>query len=255
MFMTHKSNTPPKVHAFGFQNVEPEEKTQMVQAVFDKVANKYDIMNDLMSLTLHRKWKDHFVNLVAIKPNFQHLDMAGGTGDISERIRQKLQKIGLTGTITLCDLNYDMLSNAHTSKNVPLGPQPVCANAEVLPFCDEAFDAYTIAFGIRNVTHIEAALAQAYRVLKPGGQFLCLEFSKVTSPILSAAYKFYTLKCIPKLGKLMANDEASYQYLAESIDQFMPPFTLKEKLSHAGFKNVTYTHLTGGIVAIHCGWK
>ncbi len=253
--MVHKTNPHQKLHSFGFQHVEPEQKTHMVQAVFNKVAHKYDLMNDLMSLTLHRKWKDHFVNFLAVKPNFQHLDMAGGTGDISDRIRQKLLKLGLEGKITLCDLNHDMLTHAHTSKDLSLRPAPVCANAEILPFCDDAFDGYTIAFGIRNVTHIDAALAEAYRVLKPGGQFLCLEFSKVTWPFFSSAYKFYTLKCIPMLGKLVANDEASYRYLAESIDKFMPPLMFKDKLSKTGFKNVTYNNLSGGIVAIHCGWK
>ena len=181
--------------------------------------------------------------------------MAAGTGDISERVAQKLQKLGLTGKITLCDLNYDMLSHACEPAHAPFSSHRVCANAEILPFRDEAFDAYTIAFGIRNVTHIDAALGQAYRVLKPGGQFLCLEFGKVTSPILSAAYKFYTLTCLPKLGKLVAKDEASYEYLAQSIEQFMPPFQFKEKLSQAGFKCITYSNLTGGVVAIHCGWK
>lgn len=243
---------------FGFKQVDPDDKTSLVQSVFGRVAGRYDVMNDLMSAGLHRLWKDKFISLVRFQPNQRYLDVAGGTGDIALRLWHRLKRQELGGDISVFDLNPDMLE---AGKNIALD-QGICdglewieGNAEALPFEENSQDVYTITFGLRNVTHRDKALREALRVLKSGGQFLCMEFGPVEKPILGALYKFYSFKVIPKIAKYVARDEAAYQYFVESIQQFPTPDTLKYMMSQAGFTHVTYQKLSLGIVTIHMGWK
>lgn len=243
---------------FGFQKVSPEEKTQKVLGVFSSVARKYDVMNDMMSLGFHRLWKDSLIRELSPFPGMRLLDMAGGTGDITLRFLKKTQSMSPQPTVFLCDINQDMLDigrrnliDAGILDRVTYD----CCDAASLPFQEASMDAYTIAFGLRNVTKIQAALHEAYRVLKPGGRFLCLEFSKVGLPFLNKLYKSYSFHIIPKLGQWIAHDEGSYQYLVESIETFPSQEQLKKMLETAGFQYVTYRNLTQGIVAIHKGVK
>lgn len=240
---------------FGYKDVSPEEKTQGVIGVFDSVADSYDIMNDVMSGGLHRLWKDHFVRIARPRPRMKCLDVAGGTGDIAFRIRKKA---GPSANITVFDLNQNML-NVGRDRAIDKGWindfEWTCGDAAKLPFEDNSFDLYTIAFGLRNVTHIDTALKEAVRVLKPGGRFYCLEFSHVRNPILSKAYDFYSFTALPKMGELIAKDKDSYQYLAESIRKFPCQEDLKARMNEAGFKNSSFSNLSGGICAIHKGEK
>lgn len=253
----------PERTQFGERTVSPEEKTGLVHGVFDNVADKYDLMNDLMSGGLHRLWKDRLIRQIRPKPGQRFLDVAGGTGDIAFRIRQKIknQKLPLPsggGDIVVCDLTAHMLEvgrNRAIDKGWLEGFEWVTGNAESLPFPDQHFDVYTIAFGLRNVTHIDTALAEAYRVLKPGGRFFCLEFSRVENPILSKGYDMYSFGLIPKIGRFVARDEDSYQYLVESIRKFPKQEELKRRMLDAGFAQAQYTNLSAGIVAIHEGLK
>lgn len=237
--------------SFGYEQVSPEEKTRRVGGVFSSVASKYDIMNDAMSGGLHRLWKDQFVRRVKPREGEDILDMAGGTGDIAFR----MEKSG--ANITVSDINPDMLA-VGMERAVDRGIDTMVwseQNAETLSFPDSHFDAYTIAFGIRNVTDIPKALREAHRVLRYGGRFFCLEFSTVEWAGLSEVYDIYSHKLLPKLGKMIAGDEDSYRYLAESIRKFPPMPVFKSMISDAGFTQTKVEPILGGLVAIHSGWK
>jgi demethylmenaquinone methyltransferase/2-methoxy-6-polyprenyl-1,4-benzoquinol methylase len=242
---------------FGFSRVPLEDKQARVDEVFHKVASRYDLMNDLMSAGLHRVWKDIFV--ARVRPprqaRFRHLDVAGGTGDIAFRVA----KAGSRKTeITVLDINNDMLEVGRqraARRGFEAKLDFVEANAEDLPFEDDCFDAYTIAFGIRNVPRIDKALEEARRVLKRGGHFLCLEFSNVNVPGLDRLYEAYSFHAIPILGRLVTGDEDSYRYLVESIAKFPDAESFAAKITAAGFDRASFTRLSGGIVAIHSGWK
>ncbi len=236
---------------FGERNVDPEEKTRLVRGVFDSVASRYDIMNDLMSGGLHRLWKDHLIRKIRPRAGLHYLDVAGGTGDIAFRIRKKT---GPEARITLCDLNYEMLSvgrDRATDQGKINDFEWVTGNAETLPIPSSSIDVYTIAFGLRNVTRIDTALAEAYRVLKPGGRFYCLEFSRVQEPLLAKLYDIYSYKAIPAIGQIVAKDRDSYQYLVESIRKFPQQTQLVTRLKQAGFATAKYENLTFGVVALH----
>jgi demethylmenaquinone methyltransferase/2-methoxy-6-polyprenyl-1,4-benzoquinol methylase len=243
---------------FGFRQVPLEEKQALVDDVFHKVARHYDLMNDLMSGGLHRAWKSDLVT--AVNPprgerTFRLLDVAGGTGDIAIRVIEA----GGTGTqATVADINREMLAVGQ-ARAAERGLQDRISfregNAESLPFPDRSFDAVTIAFGIRNVPRIAAALSQMYRVLRPGGHFLCLEFSSVDVPGLDRLYEFYSFNVIPALGNAVAGDADSYRYLVESIRKFPKPDLFADMIRQAGFARVGYRAMSGGIVALHSGWR
>ncbi len=250
---------------FGFKEVQEDEKQTLVRGVFDSVADKYDIMNDVMSAGLHRAWKNNLIRSLRPKPGMHLLDVAGGTGDIAFRFLKAANKSADSADnkkpkakVTICDINTRMLEagRARALDEGIFDPIDwVTGNAEMLPFPDRYFDAYTIAFGIRNVTHIDAALREAYRVLKPGGRFMCLEFSKVDLPLLKEIYDTYSFNLIPYFGELITGDKDSYQYLVESIRKFPSQEKFKQMIDEAGFKNTSYRNLSGGIVAIHSGWR
>ncbi len=237
--------------SFGHEDVEPQEKTRRVRGVFSSVASSYDLMNDVMSGGLHRLWKDEFVRRVRPRRGEKILDMAGGTGDIAFRLDRR------GAEVTVADINPDMLGvGVDRAKRRGLdGLVWAEENAERLSFPDCAFDAYTIAFGIRNVTDIDRALAEAYRVLKTGGRFFCLEFSQTRWPGFSTLYRRYSRDVVPRLGRLVARDPDSYRYLVESIERFpdMPAFS--RRIEQAGFAQVRADPILGGLVAIHSGWK
>ena len=242
--------------SFGFASVAEGAKQGLVNAVFARVARNYDLMNDLMSGGLHRLWKSEFVNLLVPPKSavpYALLDVAGGTGDIARKV---LDAAGSGTAAVICDISAEMMQVGR-ARAEGLGDRLafVQGNAESLPFAAWSFDAYTIAFGIRNVTHIEAALAEAYRVLKPGGRFLCLEFSSVEVPLLDTLYDVYSFNAIPVLGGLVAGDSASYQYLVESIRRFPDQKSFMRLIENAGFERVRYRNLTGGIAAIHSAWR
>ncbi|MFM1981743.1 MAG: hypothetical protein RJB22_462 [Pseudomonadota bacterium] len=237
--------------SFGYEDVSPEEKTQRVGEVFSSVARRYDIMNDAMSGGMHRLWKDRFVARVKPRPGEMILDMAGGTGDIAFR----MQKHG--ALVTVSDINPDMLAvgmDRAAERDIG-GLSWSEQNAESLTFDSNSFDAYTIAFGIRNVTHIDRALAEAHRVLKRGGRFFCLEFSTTTWPGFSDVYDFYSHKIVPKVGQMIAGDADSYRYLIESIRRFPDMPTFEAMIRTAGFTQTRCEPILGGLVAIHSGWK
>lgn len=244
----------PESEWFGERKVGADEKTQLVHGVFDSVAKRYDLMNDLMSGGMHRLWKDRFIRQIRPRNGLKYLDVAGGTGDIAFRIKKAAPEAG----ITLCDLTREMLSVGR-DRAIDHGWvddfEWVTGNAENLPFEDNSFDVYTISFGLRNVTHIDTALAEACRVLKPGGRFYCLEFSHVSEPLLKKIYDAYSFGIIPKIGQAVAKDRDSYQYLVESIRKFPKQKELTERMNRAGFENSRYADLTFGVVAIHSGWK
>jgi demethylmenaquinone methyltransferase / 2-methoxy-6-polyprenyl-1,4-benzoquinol methylase len=250
------SFAPDKTH-FGERTVGIDQKQGLVDEVFHKVADRYDVMNDLMSFGLHRLWKDILVAKAhpsASRP-FAHLDVAGGTGDVAFRVARAA---GPLTKVTVADINPDMLRvGAERARRRRLDDRVtfIEANAEALPLPDRRFDAYTIAFGIRNVPRIEKALAEAYRVLKHGGHFLCLEFSRVDLPVLDRVYDAYSFAAIPAMGKVVVGDGAPYRYLVESIRTFPSPDLFAEMIAAAGFARVDYTRLSGGVVAIHSGWK
>ncbi len=242
---------------FGSRQVPLEDKQGLVDDVFHSVARRYDLMNDLMSLGLHRAWKNALVTAVnppKTRP-FALLDIAGGTGDVAFRV---IESGGPDTRATVCDINADMLDvgRGRAAARALEGTVTFAeANAESLPFADRSFDAVTIAFGIRNVPRIEQALAEAYRVLKIGGKFLCLEFSAVDVPGLDRLYELYSFNVIPALGRLVAGDAESYRYLVESIRRFPDPQTFAAMLRTAGFARVSFQPMTGGIVALHSGWR
>ena len=237
---------------FGFQNIPEAEKEKRVAAVFDSVADRYDLMNDLMSGGIHRVWKFEAIRRANVKSGEKVLDVAGGTGDLA---RAFFKKAGASGEVWLTDINFEMLQRGRDrllNEGIIL-PTAEC-DAENLPFPDEYFDCVTVSFGLRNMTHKETALKEMCRVLKSGGRLLVLEFSKIT-PALAPIYDFYSFKIIPKIGKIVANDEASYQYLSESIRMHPDQETLKNMMSEAGFSSVSYHNMTFGVVALHIGVK
>ena len=252
------TETKPKAADFGFRSVPEAEKQDLVNEVFAKVASRYDQMNDLMSGGLHRLWKDDFVALLSPPRGntaFRVLDVAGGTGDVAFRI---LRQAGPGTHVTVADISPEMINEGRAraeAQHLDGRLDFTVANAEALSFPDRTFDAYTIAFGIRNVTHIDRALKEAFRVLKPGGKFQCLEFSKVDVPGLAAIYDAYSFTAIPAIGKVVTGDGAPYRYLVESIRRFPDRATFERMIADAGFERTGHRALTGGIVAFHWGWR
>ncbi len=240
-----------KTVSFGYEEIDESEKTSKVGAVFSSVASKYDVMNDAMSAGTHRLWKDRFVRRVKPRAGENILDMAGGTGDIAFRM------VDSGAHITVADINAEMLAEGVDRALAKDETRLVWSqqNAEELNFPDAHFDAYTIVFGIRNVTHIDRALAEAHRVLKYGGRFYCMEFSQTNWPGFDKVYETYSHKILPKVGKIVANDEASYRYLAESIAKFPPMEKFRAMIEAAGFGQTKVEPMMGGLVAIHSGWK
>ncbi|MGF1613808.1 MAG: bifunctional demethylmenaquinone methyltransferase/2-methoxy-6-polyprenyl-1,4-benzoquinol methylase UbiE [Gammaproteobacteria bacterium] len=240
---------------FGFQSVSPEEKVRRVKQVFDSVAHRYDVMNDLMSLGMHRIWKRFTTEVSGVRPGQRVLDLAGGTGDLT---RQFATRVGATGTVVLADINATMLEHGR-SRLVDAGIVDnvafLQADAEELPFREAAFDCVCMAFGLRNVTDKVRALASIYRVLRPGGKLLVLEFSTPTLPLLRPFYDVYSFTVLPWLGRVVAKDSESYRYLAESIRMHPDQETLKAMMESAGFEQCSYLNLTAGVVALHQGYK
>jgi demethylmenaquinone methyltransferase/2-methoxy-6-polyprenyl-1,4-benzoquinol methylase len=251
-------NQPDQTTHFGFRDVPLGDKQTLVNDVFHSVAQRYDLMNDLMSVGLHRVWKELMIN--ALNPPrsatpFALLDVAGGTGDVAFRAAKAA---GSGFHATVCDINSDMLRVGRVraaARRLDDRVSFVEGNAEALAFPNRGFDAYTVAFGIRNVPRIELALAEAFRVLRPGGRFLCLEFSTVDVPGLDRIYDLFSFKVIPPLGRAVTGDADSYQYLVESIRKFPKPAAFAEMIRGAGFSRVTWQSLSGGIVALHSGWR
>lgn len=240
---------------FGYRRVGADEKTRLVREVFDHVASRYDLMNDLMSGGIHRRWKAQLIDRLNPRPGETLLDIAGGTGDIARRF---LGRAGKDGRVLVCDINAAMVA-AGRDRALDGGILHciawVVGDGESLPLPDASIDAATISFGLRNVTRKERALAEAYRVLKPGGRFLCLEFSRVEAPLLRRAYDLYSFAVLPRLGAVVAKDRDAYQYLVESIRRFPPQAELAAMMETAGFEQVSWRNLSGGIAAIHSGWR
>ncbi|MFQ5533812.1 MAG: bifunctional demethylmenaquinone methyltransferase/2-methoxy-6-polyprenyl-1,4-benzoquinol methylase UbiE [Sphingomonadales bacterium] len=261
--MTRKQkNEPPAETHFGFRQVAIGDKADLVRGVFGSVASRYDIMNDLMSGGIHRLWKSAMMDWLSPRPSMHLVDVAGGTGDIAFRFLDRASRTEKTGgtraSVTICDLSRKMLEVGRArARTKGYGDRIgwVCTDAEALPLPDRSADAYTIAFGIRNVTRIDAALRDAWRVLRPGGRFLCLEFSAVAIPGLDKLYDQYSFKVIPHMGQYVTGDRDSYQYLVESIRRFPNQEVFADMIRDAGFANVKYRNLSGGIAALHSGWK
>jgi demethylmenaquinone methyltransferase/2-methoxy-6-polyprenyl-1,4-benzoquinol methylase len=243
--------------SFGFREVPESDKEGLVREVFSSVAARYDLMNDLMSGGIHRIWKDAMVEWLNPQPGWKVLDVAGGTGDIAFRIAAMARVRGGEADITVCDINEKMLGEGvrRAAGKSETAIRWINGDAEKLPVESASMDAYTIAFGIRNVTHIDRALGEARRVLKPGGRFLCLEFSKVEMPGLDALYDAYSFKLLPKLGGAVAGDAESYRYLAESIRRFPPQAKFAAMIREAGLEQVKVRNLSGGIAAMHSAWR
>lgn len=265
-FSEASSKGDEKTTHFGFKTVKEDEKVKEVYSVFERVAESYDRMNDAMSLGIHRIWKDIFMQRLGPTHGTNLLDSAGGTGDITFRYLNYLKNIpnptGIQSSVTVCDINENMLEVGKSRaeklgllkhKNVDV--KWARCDAENLSFEDDSYTAYTIAFGIRNVTHIEKVLSEAYRVLGPGGRFMCLEFSHVDNDVLQWFYDKYSFQIIPVMGTLIAGEWQPYQYLVESIRKFPRQEEFKDMIEAAGFRNVTYENLTCGVVAIHSGFK
>ncbi|MCB1556797.1 MAG: bifunctional demethylmenaquinone methyltransferase/2-methoxy-6-polyprenyl-1,4-benzoquinol methylase UbiE [Alphaproteobacteria bacterium] len=255
----------PESNWFGTEAVTPAEKTAKVRGVFDSVADRYDLMNDLMSGGVHRLWKDRLIREIRPRPGLRYLDVAGGTGDIAFRMKERLLETRPSGNnkeenseILLCDLDEQMLRvgrDRAINKGWLNDFQWITGNAEALPVPDNSVDVVTISFGLRNVTRIDTALQEFYRVLKPGGRFFCLEFSRVEAPVLARLYDSYSYAVIPRMGALVTKDRASYQYLVESIRKMPPQRELVRRMGAAGFARARYMDLSFGIAAIHTGWK
>lgn len=245
--------------SFGYQDVRPEDKSKLVGGVFERVALRYDLMNDLMSGGVHRLWKAAMIDWLAPQPGLRLLDVAGGTGDIAFRVLDRVERRGgAAPLIVVSDVNPAMLEAGRDraiDANRLDAVRWLCADAETLPLPARSFDAYTIAFGIRNVTRIERALAEARRILKPGGRFLCLEFSRVQLPGLASLYDGYSFTVLPWLGERVAKDRAAYQYLVESIRRFPDQVTFARMIERAGLNRVRYRNLSGGIAALHSAWR
>jgi ubiquinone/menaquinone biosynthesis methyltransferase len=274
-------HTEAQTH-FGFKSVPSSEKSKLVEDVFHRVANSYDLMNDLMSGGVHRYWKDQFISMLAPRPGMRLLDVAGGTGDIAFRFLDAAKPkrpipalsapaASKRASVVVCDINPSMLQ-VGKQRALDRGfkvseesePEELKADADIrfvvgdaqnLPFADECFDAYTIAFGLRNVTDMNQALREAHRVLRKGGRFMCLEFSNVDNPILKRLYDAYSFNVIPAMGELVAKDRAAYQYLVESIRQMPNQEKLSEMMRSAGFKSVAYTNYLSGVTSIHSAFK
>lgn len=253
---------------FGFRRVAENEKAHLVRGVFDSVASRYDLMNDLMSAGIHRLWKAELIDRLSPRPGETVLDLAGGTGDIGlavlDRMRSRQEKAGWSGQNTppgqviICDINESML-RVGRDRSIDLGVLSditwICGDAEKLPVASASVDAYTCAFGLRNVTHLDQALAEARRVLKPGGRFFCLEFSQLRLKPLVPLYDFYSFTVMPAMGQIVANDRDSYRYLAESIRRFPPQEEFLRRIEAAGFSQARYRNLTGGVAALHTAWR
>lgn len=252
--MTTEKEKPEQTH-FGYKTVQTEDKQKLVASVFHSVAAKYDMMNDVMSFGIHRLWKRFTLDASNVRTGQKVLDLAGGTGDLTQKFSRI---VGPTGKVVLADINDSMIKVGREKlRNLGLvsNIEYVQANAQHLPFAENTFDVVTIAFGLRNVTDKDEALRSIYRVLKPGGRLLVLEFSKPNNEVLSKAYDFYSFKILPEMGQLIAKDRESYQYLSESIRMHPDQETLKHMMENAGFEQVTYSNMTGGIVALHKGFK
>ncbi len=249
------SDTRSREADFGFRRVSEDEKTRLVKGVFDSVAARYDLMNDLMSGGIHRLWKAQLIDRLAPRPGQSLLDLAGGTGDVARRF---LKRAGQGARVIVCDINETMLQHGR-DRSIDGGLLGdiawVVGDAADLPLEPGSVDACTISFGLRNVTRIAAALREARRVLKPGGRFLCLEFSRVEVPLLRRAYDLYSFAVLPRLGQAVASDRDAYQYLVESIRRFPPQAELAAMMREAGFEQVSWCNLSGGIAAIHSGWR
>jgi demethylmenaquinone methyltransferase/2-methoxy-6-polyprenyl-1,4-benzoquinol methylase len=240
---------------FGFRRVEASEKPHLVRDVFERVAGRYDLMNDLMSGGIHRLWKRELIDWLAPRPGELLLDVAGGTGDIARRF---LARAGDGGRVVVCDLTPAMLAvgrDRAIDGGLIAGIDWVAGDAQALPLADRSVDAYTIAFGLRNVADIDRALAEARRVLKPGGRFLCLEFSQVILPQLKRLYDLYSFRVLPWMGRIVAGDREAYVYLVESIRRFPDQEALTLRMTAAGLERVRYRNLSGGIAAIHAAWR
>ncbi|MBE8220302.1 MAG: bifunctional demethylmenaquinone methyltransferase/2-methoxy-6-polyprenyl-1,4-benzoquinol methylase UbiE [Alphaproteobacteria bacterium] len=258
-------STEPQMTDFGFRRVPQADKQARVREVFDSVAGRYDIMNDVMSGGLHRLWKRRMIEALYLAPQssgrtspITMLDVAGGTGDIANLALRRAQSQAINLNIKVLDINHEMLkvgqaraNNSANSNNISF----IHANAEALPIADSSTDIYTIAFGMRNITQRHKALAEARRVLKPGGRFVCLEFSHLPTPFTQKLYDAYSFQIIPAMGKLIAGDDAPYRYLVESIRQFPSAPVYAAALEEAGFARVGYSRLSGGIAALHYGWR
>lgn len=239
---------------FGFTTVKESEKAGKVRDVFDKVADGYDLMNDVMSIGVHRLWKNSLIDSLKPRGDMHLLDVAGGTGDIAFRFLDECQG----GKVTVCDINAEMLrvgKDRATKRGYSDRAEFICGDAQTLPVPDKSVDAYTIAFGIRNVTRVQDALDDAYRVLKPGGRLLVLEFSPEVAPGMQKFYDAYSFNFIPKMGELVANDRESYQYLVESIRKFPRPSDFAAMIEKAGFSKVGWRTMSAGVVALHSGWR
>ncbi|MGI9510470.1 MAG: bifunctional demethylmenaquinone methyltransferase/2-methoxy-6-polyprenyl-1,4-benzoquinol methylase UbiE [Geminicoccaceae bacterium] len=245
--------------SFGFRDIRPENKAAMVGDLFARVADRYDLMNDLMSGGVHRLWKASMVDLLAPRPGIRMVDVAGGTGDIAFRVLDRLQgKEGPPSAITVSDINPAMLGvgrDRAIDRNRLSGIDWIAADAEALPLESASMDAYTIAFGIRNVTQIDRALEEARRVLKPGGRFLCLEFSALEWRELRPLYDAYSFNIVPRLGEWIADDRDAYQYLVESIRRFPDQETFGAMIEAAGFSRMRWRNMTGGVAALHSAWR
>jgi demethylmenaquinone methyltransferase/2-methoxy-6-polyprenyl-1,4-benzoquinol methylase len=258
MTATNGAPDPGRDTHFGFRSVGIDDKQAMVDEVFDRVAPRYDLMNDLMSGGLHRVWKDILVTAVNPPRNerlFSTLDVAGGTGDVAFRI---VDAGGAGARVTVCDINEEMLAVGRgraAQRRLEGRVRFTAGNAEMLPFPDRHFSVCTIAFGIRNVPRIEIALAEFFRVLRPGGRFLCLEFSRVDVPGFDAVYDFYSFNVIPALGRAVSGNAEAYRYLVESIRRFPKPTAFADMITAAGFRRAGFRLLTGGVVALHSGWR
>lgn len=251
--MTDRHPLSDRTTHFGFKTVAEDDKVSLVRDVFDSVASKYDLMNDLMSVGVHRLWKKTFLDWLRPRPGQTLLDVGGGTGDIAFGWRKRGG-----GPVTVCDINREMLAvgrDRAVDRNLLGGLTWVCGNAEDLPLPDRSVDRYTIAFCLRNVTHWDKAIAEAYRVLKPGGRFMCLEFSRVIVPGLREAYDSYSFNILPKVGEMVTGNREAYQYLVESIRKFPPQEEMAEMVRAAGFSRVEVRNLSAGIAAIHSGWR
>ncbi len=245
--------TSPSTTHFGFKTVAAEEKASLVREVFDSVASRYDLMNDLMSAGVHRLWKDGLMDWLAPRPGMKLLDVAGGTGDIAFRFKERGG-----GDVVVCDINLEMLKvgrDRAVNKGILEGISWVCGDAQIVPIPSSSVDVYTIAFGLRNVTDIELAIQEALRVLRPGGRFMCLEFSRVVIPIFADLYERYSFEFLPKLGQMVAGNAEAYQYLVESIRKFPPQEELGALMEKHGFAQVKWRNYSGGIAALHSGWK
>jgi demethylmenaquinone methyltransferase/2-methoxy-6-polyprenyl-1,4-benzoquinol methylase len=241
---------------FGYRRVPEHAKAPLVREVFDSVAERYDLMNDLMSAGIHRWWKAEMVRWLGPRPGQRLVDVAGGTGDIARRALPRLVAAG--GGAVVCDVNRQMVERGRADAldaGVLEGIEWLCGDAEALPFADRSFDLYTVAFGLRNVTRIERALAEARRVLKPGGRFLCLEFTPAATPLLQPLYDLYSFQLLPLLGQIVTGHGEAYTYLVESIRRFPPQAELTELIAAAGLERARYRNLTGGIAALHSAWR